>query len=94
MYASKCIHASIGAEGQYGGVVPTAWQREVAAKSNQVKVFTYDLAGQGFQPPLSDFAVDGPACRCPPLEHVLRVTPPGLPQDLCAFHRLRQCSAF
>ena len=70
----------------YGGVVPTARQQEVAAKSNQVKVFTYDLAGQGFQPPLSDFAAGGKACKCPPLEAVPTVTPLGLPQDICAPH--------
>ena len=83
--AQQTAHACIFvcAAGQHNGVAPTTWQREVANKSNQVKVFVYDLAGAGFQPPLSDFAADGPACDCPPIEQIVTVSVPGVPQDIC-----------
>lgn len=55
------------------------WRWDISSTANAVKVFTYDLASAGLQPPLSAFAWDSAACQdCP-----LTFKPGGNRNDFC-----------
>jgi hypothetical protein len=63
-------------------LLPTGMQLSIAETARDVKVFVYDLAGAGVQPPLSAAAGDSPACNC---GHSLwnNLVATGFPTNVC-----------